>query len=255
MASTAGKPTTRPWSRGVWAGAVLLAGALPTQGVAQDAAAPARTIVVQGEVLDATTRLPVALALVELVCAQQRALTDSLGYFRFEGVEEGGHQVRVSGLGYITLSETTPLGADEVVTVWLTPKAISLEGLQVTVNRLARRRRAFPRAVRALSAAEIQMSPALDAFDLLERIPGARTVPCGASECVLRRGRYTPLRVMMDEMPLPGGALSLQGYPSSEIHAVEFVPSCSMVRVYTTRFVERMARIRSAFFLDLCQTF
>ena len=193
--------------------------------------------------------------LVELVSAQRRTLTDADGTFRFQDIVEGEHQVRVSQLGYVTLSEMTELLEDDLLTVWLTPKAIDLEGITVTVNRMTRRRRAFPRAVRAMDANEIAMSSALDAADLLERIPGARTVPCGANDCVLRRGRYTPVRIVMDEMLTFGGLSALYGYPTTAIHSMEYIPSCSVVRVYTKQFVERMARVRGALFMDLCQTF
>lgn len=235
-----------------------VAGALagsPTSGAAQAAAADrAPTIIVVGEVLDSSTRMPVPGALVEVVSAGVRVFSDSMGAFRIAGVEPGAdHQVRVSQLGYITLSEFTDLLPGEILTVWLTAKPIELEGLVVTVNRLERRRRAFSRAVRVLSPEAIQMSAALDGRELLERLPGTMTVPCGLDDCVLRRGRYEAIRVVVDEMPTFGGLRALEAFPATEIHSMEFVPSCSVVRVYTRHFIERTAaRGGRTFFSNLC---
>jgi hypothetical protein len=205
-----------------------------------------------------STRIPVSRsdAFVELVSEDLRTFADSAGYFRFPDVGEGQHQVRVTQLGYVTLTEHSELLADEVLTIWLTPRPLELEGIVVTVNRLERRRRAFARSMRALDSKAVQTSGAFDALELLERIPGGRTIPCGLSDCVLSRGRYVPLRVVVDEMRTFGGAFALEGYPTSEIHSIEFIPSCSMVRVYTRHFIERMGRRGGrAFFTDLCSVF
>lgn len=234
---------------------VVAFASLPTSTAAQDTTSePPSTIVVLGEVLDSGTRMPIPGALVEVISAGVRVFSDSMGAFRIPGVEAGSdHQVRVSQLGYITLSEITDLLPGEVVTVWLTAKPIELEGLVVTVNRLERRRRAFSRAVRVLSPEAIQMSAALDGRELLERIPGALTVPCGLDDCVLRRGRYEALRVVVDEMPTFGGLRALEAFPATEIHSMEYVPSCSVVRVYTRHFIERTAaRGGRTFFSNLC---
>lgn len=229
---------------------------LPAIASAQATPTAPVNIVVHGEVLDSSTGFPVPGAFVELVSEDLRTIADSAGYFRFPAVTEGHHQVRVTQLGYVTLTEFAELLVDEVLTIWLTPRPFELEGITVTVNRLESRRRAFASAVRVLDAEDVQMSGAFDALELMERMPGVRTIPCGVDDCVLRRGRYVPLRVVVDEMQTFGGALALEGYPTSEIHSIEFVPSCAVVRVYTRQFIERMGRRGGrTFFGNLCALF
>ncbi len=244
-------------SRGIMATAAAAAVFVaPASASTQVTQPPPPSMVVRGEVLDANTGFPVVGAFVELVSEQRKEIADSVGQFDFRGVTEGEHQVRVSQLGYITLSEFTELLPNEMLTVWLTPKPLELEGITVTVNRLERRRRAFARAVRVLDQRDVLMSAAFDGRELLERIPGARTIPCGLNDCVLSRGRYRPVRVVIDEVQAYGGPSQLIGFPTSEIHSIEYVPSCATVRVYTNYFIERTARRGGrSFFSHLCSMY
>jgi len=132
------------WTRGrrvalAGAGLATLAaadGALAAQdpGQAEEAgAAAAGRVVVEGEVLDAATGVPVAGAIVIVPGLGAYTFSDELGYFRFDSVPPGVYWVRTVRIGYETLEAEAPLLPDEMLVVHLRQGAIPLEGIEVTV--------------------------------------------------------------------------------------------------------------------------
>ncbi len=103
-----------------------------------------------------------------------------------------------------------------------------------------------------MDAEAILKTPALDAREVVEWIPGAFTRPCGPDECVMVRGRPRRLTVVVDEIPAWGGLQDLTLYTPEDLHSVEFVPSCAVVRVYTRWFIERMARRNIPLLPNVC---
>jgi hypothetical protein len=67
------------------------------------------------------------------------------------------------------------------------------------------------------------------------------TCPRIADEiCVIARGDYRPLRVYINELPYVGAPLDL--YYAQEFELVEYYSGSYTVRLYTTSFLERVAR-------------
>ncbi len=120
----------------LWGGGGVLVAAL---GLALVAALPLgaqesdSTVTVEGEVLDGTSRIPVAVAIVALPALGRSAVTDELGYFRMTEVPPGLYEVRVMRPGYQDLGGVVPLNGLEVLAFHLTPGPIALDGIEVRV--------------------------------------------------------------------------------------------------------------------------
>ncbi len=184
-------------------------------------------------------------ALVQLPALGMRSYADSLGYFRMEGVPSGVHQISAHQLGYVTMETMTEAGTGTVLAIQLFPSPVSLEEISVTVDRLASRRRATPYMVTTLSQQEMIRLNAFDAFEALERTPGLFLRYCSSSaslECIWSRGRTQRLRFVVDDMPAWAGAVELEAYDVADLHSIEVIRGCALVRVYTNRYVERMAK-------------
>ena len=62
------------------------------------------------------------------------------------------------------------------------------------------------------------------------------------SMCTFRRGRMTPVQVYIDETPTFGGLAELESYRPQELFLIEVYGGGSQIRIYTTRFMDRIAR-------------
>ncbi len=83
---------------------------------------------------------------------------------------------------------------------------------------------------------------------------GLPFTPCGRlqrPDCVLVRGQRLGLGVWVDETPLIGGMEALFAYGLEEVHSIVVSLGCWMVRVYTKRFMERLASGRNPVFPSL----
>ena len=91
------------------------------------------TVTVEGEVLDLVTRIPVAVAIIGVPGIERSAISDEWGYFRLEGIPVGTYAVQVMRIGYETLVAEVPLNGAELLTVYLTPGPVSLDGIEIKV--------------------------------------------------------------------------------------------------------------------------
>ncbi len=97
------------------------------------AAAQQQLATIEGEVLDAETALPLAGAIVVVPGIGRYTFSDELGYFRFDSVAPGEYFVRAIRIGYETLEANVPLLPGEMLVVHMSPGAIPLDGITVTV--------------------------------------------------------------------------------------------------------------------------
>jgi hypothetical protein len=198
--------------------------------------------VISGAVLDGISNDPVAEAWIQIKDSRIAAVTDSAGRFVLAAVSEGRYRIEVSRVGYVTQRESLSVNDDIAITVTMTPKPIVLEGIHVTLDRLAARRNAFPYGVFVFDERAIVRSSALDVGDFVERRAGLTMIPCPSGEvgCVFRRGERARLEVVIDDRPAFGGLWELIGFPLSEVDQIEVVRRCPMVRIYTKRFMEEV---------------
>lgn len=156
---------------------------------------------VRGTVRASTGDRPLSAAEVFLG-DERRAVTDSAGRFRVEGVEPGRRRLRVSYLGFRSQEALLRVPAADTVesTILMETEPVPLPELAVRVRAggiagLGKRRR---RGVgHFLTREEIASKPGDDVADALRGVPGIQVVPCpggGAGDCVrTTRSRQTRL--------------------------------------------------------------
>jgi hypothetical protein len=91
------------------------------------------SIRVEGEILDAATNRPLGDILVVLHDVWKVTRTDELGYFFFDGVPEGPHELGVYALGYMTVEEYVEFVGGDHYAVYLVPAPVEIEGINVAV--------------------------------------------------------------------------------------------------------------------------
>jgi hypothetical protein len=194
-----------------------------------------------GRILDAATAQPVYGASVRPGMGGRGHVTDTLGLFVLELPAADEYLLTAGQMGYqmavITLPATAPA---EFTTVLLEPNPMELEGLEVLVDRFARRRSFYPESVRVLDQAQLLRTPAVSAFDLLlAQVPQAWL--CGTnSVCVPNRGRARTVEICVDQEPVWAGVIELERYSATDLYMVEVLDRGHSVRFYTMRFMERM---------------
>ena len=223
------------------------AGALSAQSVSLTKPLAAEASRLVGFVLDDASRQPVPGVFVTLEGHPRGQMTDERGRFAFGDVDRDVDPLKLTAikLGYIsgkTSIENT--GATQTL-VFLVPDPVTLEGLTVTLDRFERRRRSIPFAMRVFDHEDL-VNSRLDPPEFIRQRMVTRT--CGdfdSDVCVRSRGAWRRLRLYLNDFPMLGGLGFLNGYPTHLIHSMEVIPECGMVRVYTRRFIERVARTGS----------
>ena len=112
--------------------AAILALGLGVPLTAQDSTS-VDSMVVRGEVLDALNGRPLVGVIVALHDLWKLTRTDELGYFQFEDVPVGAHELGVYGLGYLTLEQYLELVPEEIMAITLDLAPLQLEGIEVSV--------------------------------------------------------------------------------------------------------------------------
>lgn len=232
--------------RGVVAALLLLAGAAFPMRAQQDVRPP--VVTVSGQVVDRSSGRPLRGVLVEIPALRRDAVTDEEGRFTLKKVRPGEHTVEASQMGYADLSERVTVGTGAApVVLRLQPDPVLLEGLTVKLNLLERRRRMVALSSRVFDRQTIatSASPNMEVFVRsyggifgVSRCPYTSAL---ASDCVYSRGSLVPMRVYVDEVPLFSLDV-LAGYQPSEIARVEVYQGGRQVRMYTTWFMEQLAR-------------
>jgi hypothetical protein len=198
-----------------------------------------------GRVLDAATGKPVGQALVSVSGVRRAVPTDSTGAFRIEGVREGRHTLSVSRLGYADLEANVSVVRGSDADVRLTPQPMMLERLTVYADRLERRRRTAPVSVRAMKRDEILATGGGSVAQIISsRFVNRMSCPNRSYNCTWVRGRARPVAVVIDEIPAIAGLEQLEMYDPQDIYLIESYSHGQMIRVYTTQYVERLARTR-----------
>lgn len=224
--------------------ALLAGGALPLAG--QEPAQPSR-VTLSGQVIDRSTGRPLEGAIVEVAGTHQQATTDAEGRFSFRRVRAGEHTLYAGLLGYADLEQPVRVGGGDVtVSLALAPDAVLLEGLTVKMNVLEQRRRRVAFSSRAFGREEIRSTAAPNVEAFLRGRGGMMVSRCRragsfSDTCVWSRGSFVPVAVYLDEMPI-GSMDHLMGLQPEEVERIEVYQQGRHVRVYTTWFMEQVAR-------------
>ena len=193
-----------------------------------------------GVVTDLNTGTPVNGALVEFPALRRQTLTDKQGRFVIPNVRSGRHNLAVSHLGFkMLVREVTVDG--ELMVVYLEPDPVTLKGISVQVDRLATRRQAVGVSVEAFQRSELLNNASTSASEFVRTRMMLRPCPNGRGACVDRRGQTVPPVVYIDERRA-FGLEELEAYPTYDIYLVEAYEGGRMIRVYTTWFMQNLAR-------------
>lgn len=208
--------------------------------------APRATISVSGEVLDALSGAPVPDAAITLPGLGRTVLTDGRGHFALRSIPAGPQRWVVTRLGYATWEQEVDAREDGAAfTARILPRPEVLEGITVVADRFESRRRSASTSVRVADRRDILTSAAANAMELIPSRMGLAVLPCSTDQpdvlCAMVRGRLTRPTVIVDEQA-PGYLEHLLTYQPHEIHVVESYYAGELIYVYTTDFVERLAR-------------
>lgn len=218
-------------------------------------------VTVSGQVIDHKTGHPLSGAVVALSGLKRRVVADAQGRFSFRRVRQGAHLLVATQLGYHEWAEAVEVGgADAELTVRLEPDPLVLEGITVKLNLLERRHRAVAVSSRSFDRKWIAASGAPDMQEFLRAHAGVHPVPCGGwgggagaqarwaaslspTSCIFSRGGTSAVSVVIDEVPAMG-LDHLAMYRPADVHRVDVYQGGRHVRVYTTWFMEQLARGR-----------
>lgn len=225
---------------------LLLAGPLAAQET-PPAAARTAPFEVSGRVLDGATGEPIAEAVVRLADADALAVSDSAGRFVMR-VPAGTHPWAISRIGYSTWNEDVEAEAGDEFTIRLLPKPEVLEGLVVVGDRFRDRRAASGMSVRLLEGAEVARTAGGDLHAYVQARLGVPLMTCNDQDpeqnCAWLRGDKVSIIVFVDEERATDGLSRLHSIPPADVHSIEMYSGGTMIRVYTTWFMERAARGR-----------
>ncbi|HVF38701.1 MAG TPA: TonB-dependent receptor [Gemmatimonadaceae bacterium] len=158
----------RKWSSSVLCTFVMLA--IPSISQAQTASAVTGQLADQGG-------LPLSEVRVTIVELGRRTATDSAGRYRIGSLPAGTYTVSFSRLGLAP--ETRRIAfttADHTLNVRMRPTGIDLAPVQVTASTTATRVQDSPQPTSVLEGAELRTSQGTALGDVLEQIPGVRTL-------------------------------------------------------------------------------
>ena len=188
-----------------------------------------------GRITDAATGAPLEGARIELDGGERAVSTDASGAFRFRALEPGRYTLRVTRLGYRTLTTTVELanGRTTRLDLALDAEALPIAAIDVVA--------ADPRGARQLGAitltrADIERSGARTAGELIRAVPGVtvRSTTTGGAETVSIRGSHAgAVLVLLDGVaindPVTGEA-DLSGVRASAIESVTVLPGARSSR-------------------------
>lgn len=188
-----------------------------------------------GRVTDAATGAPLEGAHIELDGVDQATSTDASGSFRFRALEPGRYTVRVTRLGYRTLTTTVELANGRTTRLDLALDAEALPIAAIDVVAPDTRRGQQPGAT-TLTRADIERSGARTAGELIRAVPGVtvRSTTTGGPETVSIRGSSAgAVLVLLDGVaindPVTGEA-DLSGVRASAIESVTVLPGARSSR-------------------------
>lgn len=144
-------------------------------------AAQAQTGTVTGMV-QSTAGQPLPNVFVTLVASDRSAITNARGQYTFENVPAGQQEVRVSSLGYRTITQTVnvPAGSSVSADFTLEVSAVALDEIVVTGQAAGVARREIGTSIASVDVSQLEAAPVNNLSQLLQaRAPGVNIMPGG----------------------------------------------------------------------------
>lgn len=201
----------------------------------------AARVTVSGIVTDASSGHAVNGALIEFPELRRQATTDAKGRFAAPGLRAGKHKLVVNQLGFKTLVREVDVQDGELIFIALEPDPVMLKGIEVQSDRLESRRRGVATSVMSFSRTALLNHPALNASEFIRS--RLNMFACGNYRqfCVRSRGQVHQPLVYIDERRA-FGLDELNAIPVHDIYMIESYQDGRMIRVYTTWFMDKLAR-------------
>ncbi|MBE0571840.1 MAG: TonB-dependent receptor [Ignavibacteriaceae bacterium] len=130
-----------------------------------------QTFTIKGKITNAENGLPIQGAAV-FVSYSSFAYSNSDGFYSLSGLNPGKYQIKVSSLGYKSVSTELEINADIVKDFNLIHSAIELDEVVVSTNRTENYLRNSPFAESLVGKEEIQIRSTMSLPDILQNEPG-----------------------------------------------------------------------------------
>jgi hypothetical protein len=225
---------------------------------AASAPAEAQRVTLRGRVVDRATGAPVPAAQIAVAGRRERETANMAGEFAIQ-LPAGAHVLQAGAMGYAEAAVPVTVSRDGApVTVALASDPVLLEQITVVSDRFENRRKAVAVSSRVLGRTELTLTSTPDMAQFVGRyVRGGGPADCtqmmlhqGSRGISCMRGQRNAIadltggaRVWIDETPMLGGLELLQLYDPGEFERVEIYNGGGQVRLYTTQFMERAARI------------
>jgi hemoglobin/transferrin/lactoferrin receptor protein len=130
-----------------------------------------QTFTLKGRITNAENGLPIQGATV-FVSYSSFAYSNSDGFYSLSGLNAGKYQIKISSLGYKSISTELEINSDYVKDFNLIHSAIELDEVVVSTNRTENYLRNSPFAESLIGKEEIQMRSTMSLPDILQNEPG-----------------------------------------------------------------------------------
>lgn len=190
---------------------------------------------IEGRVLRTDGR-PVEQATVQVTGTELGAFTDADGGFRITGVPPGSHTLKVSKVGFQSVTRRISVSEGETTRVTFDGMQItSMEEIVVTGTRVRTKRRNLSTPVSVITSEEVERTNPTSIVDLFEsnQVPGVVSLDLGAdsdwNQKIQIRGENSPLSVLV-----PCVRLLVDGR-ETQLRALSAISAQSIERVEVIR--------------------
>ena len=192
---------------------------------------------IQGTVSDRNTRLPLENANITLVNTAWGTSSDSYGSFTFENLPQATYTLRISHIGYATLTISdihVEHDSPRELRLELVPHDLIMQAVEVDANR---EWLSTFSGHTILTRGDINGSGANDVGDLLKQVPGIEIEdqggPAGIRKISIRGSKSNQVLVLLDGVPLNShldGDADLSQIPLNLVETIEVVTGAEAQR-------------------------
>ena len=216
-----------------------------------------------GLVIDAATGEPVRGAMLRTVNGQVVGISNREGRFRVRSMAAGTYEIEIGTTGFTSLRVLVSIPASGSPTYELEPAPFDLGEIRVSVaQRLVERRSRAPSRVEAFDRADLESAVAPDVGSFVKTRGIANFIACGDElvpsdlpNCYWHQDGPRKLYVFVDDIQETDGAGTslLWAFDPRDLWAVEFLPACGELRIYTMDYRQRLADGVATLRPDICE--
>ena len=156
---------------------------------------------IQGRVINANTKEPLAGATVSLPDLRVTVIANENGEFTFRNVpEKGKFLIEITFLGYKTRTQTIDLSQTSVLEIGLSPSVIEAREVVITGTAFSTDNRKNSTSVSAVSRDQLINNPSGNLIDAIAKVPGVSQITTGAgiSKPVIRGLSFNRVITLID---------------------------------------------------------